>query len=251
MSLRERAVGLTNRLARVIAPTVEYAQFHFERHLVPRVASAHRWLDLGCGHKLLPEWTEEREVALVAGVGSVFGIDYDEAALRRHRSIHLTARADIRSLPFRSASFDLVTANMVVEHLDDPRTQFAEVARVLMPGGVFLFHTPNDRSYFVTLANLAPQGLRRRLASLLDGRDDEDIFETHYKANRPEVIQTVAESAGFTIEEVTLVSSVPVAKALPPIALFELLLLRAMERPSLARFRSNKIVALRRTAAPV
>lgn len=55
-------------------------------------------------------------------------------------------RADARSLPFDSASFDLVIAAHVFEHLPDPVTAFAEIERVLRPGG-FLVSCVTRRSW--------------------------------------------------------------------------------------------------------
>jgi ubiquinone/menaquinone biosynthesis C-methylase UbiE len=60
-------------------------------------------------------------------------------------------------------SVDLVTANMVVEHAEDPAALFAEVDRVLRPGGSFLVHT-NSSGYTTRLTKLIPEGLRPGLA---------------------------------------------------------------------------------------
>jgi len=47
---------------------------------------------------------------------------------------------DCCSLPFADSSFDLLTANMVVEHVAHPRALLSEVRRILKPNGIFLFH---------------------------------------------------------------------------------------------------------------
>ena len=52
---------------------------------------------------------------------------------------HFTA-ADLEALPFPAASFDLVFSNLTLQWCD-PATAFAEVRRVLRPGGLFLFTT--------------------------------------------------------------------------------------------------------------
>lgn len=50
-------------------------------------------------------------------------------------------------LPFADGSFDLVVCNAVIEHLHGiHRTVFLEAARVLAPGGHFVFTTPNIAS---------------------------------------------------------------------------------------------------------
>ena len=49
------------------------------------------------------------------------------------------ARADADRLPVADGSFDAVVACLVVEHIDDVDAVLAEVARVLEPGGRFVF----------------------------------------------------------------------------------------------------------------
>ncbi|MFP4695318.1 methyltransferase domain-containing protein, partial [Thiohalospira sp.] len=50
------------------------------------------------------------------------------------------AAADLEALPFPAASFDLVFSNLTLQWCD-PAAAFAEVRRVLRPGGLFLFTT--------------------------------------------------------------------------------------------------------------
>lgn len=51
------------------------------------------------------------------------------------------------TFPFDDASFDVVTANQVIEHLNSQDKFVAEVYRVLKPGGVFLVCTPSLSSW--------------------------------------------------------------------------------------------------------
>lgn len=50
------------------------------------------------------------------------------------------ADGDAYDLPFEDASFDTVSASLVFCSLDRPEDALAELARVLRPGGSFLFH---------------------------------------------------------------------------------------------------------------
>lgn len=61
-----------------------------------------------------------------------------DAARRRFRHAGIAGRviqADVSVLPFADASFDIVLAAHVLEHLPEPVTALAEMRRVLRPGG--------------------------------------------------------------------------------------------------------------------
>lgn len=97
-------------------------------------------LDLGCGDGHL--------MAIIIGhVGprDLVGLDIDpnETALARARNIYrevATAPAD--HLPFSDGQFDFVFSNSVLEHIHNIEGVLIEVARVLRPGGRFLFTVP-------------------------------------------------------------------------------------------------------------
>src|SRR5437879_6263401 len=143
MPLRQRLFRIYWALERRLAPGLEYAQATYERRLFELVEGASHWLDLGCGRALLPRWRADAERQLLRKLKHLVGVDRDRSAVLENATLPCRVCADCSALPFANESFDLVTANMVVEHLDAPDTQFAEVHRVLCPGGRFLFHTPN------------------------------------------------------------------------------------------------------------
>lgn len=118
---------------RFLAPSLEYAQVFYEELLFSRVTPDICWLELGCGHRVLSPWRQSEEHALVSGCRHVIGVDACLPALRAHSSIRERVVGDISHLPFSGESFDLVTANMVVEHLSDPLAQFCEIRRILKP----------------------------------------------------------------------------------------------------------------------
>jgi SAM-dependent methyltransferase len=246
-TLRTSINAWANAMQRRITPGLPYSQTVYQERLTDYVGRATRWLDLGCGHHVLPEWRGDEEAKLVKSAPFVVGLDADYDAIKRHRSISNLCLGDISRLPFRDGSFDLVTANMVVEHLADPAGQFAEVARVLVPRGIFLFHTPNVRSYAIAVARLFPDPLKRRLAGFLDGRDSADIYPTHYRANRDSDIRAIAERGGLAVSGIEFVLSSPAFNLLPPVLLAELLWIRQLrQRPSLAKYRHTLICALER-----
>ncbi|HKY13461.1 MAG TPA: class I SAM-dependent methyltransferase [Microthrixaceae bacterium] len=92
-------------------------------------------LDIGCG---------EGQVGRVAASAGLDVVGADPAwaqvieAQRRGAGVAYV-RAGAVPLPFRSESFEAAIACLVFEHIDDLDGALAEVARVLRPGGRFLF----------------------------------------------------------------------------------------------------------------
>lgn len=115
MTLRQSLLEMYWGMRRVVTPTLRYSQYSYEEVLQQRVSAETRWLDLGCGHQVLPSWRLEQERRLVATCRSIVGLDYDLPSLHAHQTIRHRLKGDMRRLPFRDESFDLVTANMVVE----------------------------------------------------------------------------------------------------------------------------------------
>ena len=231
-------------MRRVIAPTLRYSQYLYEEALSAEVRSGVTWLDLGCGHQILPEWREVQERDLVAQCKTVVGVDYDLLSLRNHRTIARRVRGSISRLPFQDSAFDLATANMVVEHLDDPPAAFREIARVLKPGGVFICHTPNALGYGALLARVIPQRLKILLARLLEGRCDTDVFPAYYRANTRGVIARVAADAGLYVTKARMAVSDAGLVMIPPLGLLELLWIRALMLPPLKPLRTHILAVL-------
>ncbi|HMQ03349.1 MAG TPA: methyltransferase domain-containing protein [Pyrinomonadaceae bacterium] len=233
-------------LRRMIAPDLKYSQLLFEEVLERSVSETTVWLDVGCGHQLLPSWRIEYERALVERTRCIVGIDPYHPSIVRHSSITKRVAGSASALPFENATFDLVTANMVVEHLDDPQRQFSEIVRVLKPGGRFVFHTVNRAGYFARMRAIVPDRLAKPLAGILDGRSSADVFGVHYLANRESEIYELSERAGARIESIRFISSDAVFAVVPPLAAVELAWIRLLMRPSFKRLRTNIIVALRK-----
>jgi ubiquinone/menaquinone biosynthesis C-methylase UbiE len=232
----------------VIAPTLKHSQYLYEEVLRSHVDQNTKWLDLGCGHQVLPQWREREEKSLVASCHLIVGLDYDQHSLRKHRSISLRVRGQINNLPFKENCFNLVTANMVVEHLANPEIQFQEINRILKPGGIFLFHTPNAHGYPSIMTRLTPDRLKDRLIFLLDGRREEDVFETHYRANTKEKIETLAPETGFEVAQIKMLVSDAVFAVVPPIAIPELVSIRILMTESFRSWRTNIIAILKKKA---
>ncbi|MGH7647784.1 MAG: class I SAM-dependent methyltransferase [Gemmatimonadaceae bacterium] len=250
--------GLVQRLRHVywlmerrIVPGLRSAQRQYEEALDRCVQPSIRWLDVGCGRRLLGPWRSAVERALVARSGRVFGVDPDLASLRDNGSIPYRCLARAGELPFRSGSFDLVTANMVVEHLRDPEHEIAEVWRLLADGGVVVLHTPNRWAFPTMFMPSIPQALKHLAASTLEGRPTKDVFPAYYRINSSSTIRDVAERRGFEVVSIDLISSAALFALVPPLAALELLWIRLLSSRWAARARPNIIAVLRKRAGGV
>jgi ubiquinone/menaquinone biosynthesis C-methylase UbiE len=249
MGLSDACFRFSRAMQRVLVPQLRYSQSTYEEELKQTVAGAGRWLDLGCGHQLLPAWRQQHEQALIDSATICVGLDYDELSLIKHHSIRLRIRGDISRLPFKAQTFDVVTSNMVFEHLQEPQLQLEEIYRILKPGGRLLFHTPNASSYGPTLARVLPEPIKRRLAGMLQARAEEDIFPAYYRINTRQQIGQAAQEAGFRLESLTHIVSTPIMALIPPLALLELLYLRFLMTRFGVSGRPNIIARLQRPDA--
>ena len=249
MTTREVLGRVYELMRRVVAPRVRYSQEVYEEVLLAHAARATSWLDLGCGRRILPPWRADTERMLVRSCPQVVGVDVDLDAIAENRSVSLKCLATGATLPFADESFDLVTANMVVEHLETPLADFQEISRVLKPGGAFLFHTPNAMGYPTLLARMVPEAVKKRAASLLDGRREEDVYPTFYRANNRRSLEAIARASSFEAIELSFIVTSAIFAVVPPLALLELLWLRTLMHEGLADLRTNIIAVLRKGPA--
>jgi len=110
--------------------------------LVDLVRPAPEWnaLDVatGAGHTAL---AMAEHVAHVVATDLTAEMLAETARLARERGLANleTKPADAESLPFRDASFELVTCRLAFHHFTKPETAVREFARVLAPGGILGF----------------------------------------------------------------------------------------------------------------
>ena len=109
----------------------------------------------------------------------------------------------------------------------------------------------NVFSHPVRVARLLPDGVKRRLALMLEGRAEEDVFPTFYRANDADALREIAGGSGLAVEAIHFTASMPVTAVIPPLAAAELFWLRqTVRRPALAKYRQTIICAMRRAPVP-
>lgn len=130
------SAGLQQRVGNVL--------LGFVRERMP-TESAPKVLDLGCGTGYIVS-------QLVDNSEMMFALDIAEGMLRVARlgmsenetvnkSVHYIC-ADAEAIPLKENSVDIVVSNFAIQWCPDRQVLFQEIARVLVPGGRFIFSMP-------------------------------------------------------------------------------------------------------------
>ena len=151
-------------------------------------------LDLGCAGGFMAE-------ALDARGARVTGIDPAAEAIAAARTHAEQGGKEIRydvgvgeALPYPDNSFDAVVCVDVLEHVQSLTGVVAEVARVLKPGGMFLFDTINRNP----IARLAVITVAEDVLKLLPkGTHDPAMFI------KPAELRAALDGAGFAMGPMT------------------------------------------------
>jgi SAM-dependent methyltransferase len=143
---------------------------HIARYaFAARFAAGARVLDIGCG-------TGYGTAELAQQAQTVTGIDVSDDALayaREHYPIPNAKffAASATAVPFSSASFDLITAFEVIEHLDNWHDLLIEARRLLHPNGTLLVSTPNKLYYAESRASEGPNPFHAHEFEFAEFRD--------------------------------------------------------------------------------
>ena len=117
--------------------------------------------------------------------GEVLSVEYDEACyLFCKEELKLSAiMASITNLPLETASFDLVCAFDVVEHVEDDKKAVAEMVRVCKPGGVVFVSVPAFPSLWSNhdvINHHYRRYLKGRLLDLFNGEKGKGIRVSYF-----------------------------------------------------------------------
>jgi SAM-dependent methyltransferase len=188
------------------ASAMDYIMVHLRRftdtlNFLPRAAEGMRLLELGANtlfSPLLRRFTAyqvshgdywvgdetQRQLQLVSNDGSeTLGMDV------------LNFDAEKDPFPFPDATFDVVLACEIIEHLpNDPMHTLIECNRVLKPGGRVVLTTPNITSYrsLNGILNGYPPYIYNKFSSNNGGR--------HVKEYAPREFEMILPKAGFAVE---------------------------------------------------
>jgi len=156
-ALREQYATDANLQARIALHTrfstnPRWLEWLFER-VAPKPNA--RLLEVGCGPAVLWEANLERIDPSWSLTLTDFSAGMIDAARRVLGERADYAVADVQELRFADESFDVVLANHMLYHVPDRPKAFAEIARVLVPGGA-LHAATNGHGHMRQLVELVP-----------------------------------------------------------------------------------------------
>jgi SAM-dependent methyltransferase len=128
-----------------------------------------------------------------------------------HKGVDLT-----HPLPFPDATYDVVLATEVIEHLPSVIHLCSEVSRILKPGGHFVFSTPNIHRLHSRLQFLLTGTHEMRSARLGWDTPASELYSTHHNPLYFPVMHTVLHHNHLQIDKLVFTSTKPWAYLLIP-----------------------------------
>jgi 2-polyprenyl-3-methyl-5-hydroxy-6-metoxy-1,4-benzoquinol methylase len=162
-----------------------------KEYLLAQIGRGKRVLDVGCLGGQISRLILERG-------NEVWGVEINPTAaeVARKRGIRVKVADVEQGLPFEDLSFDVVHAGEVLEHLYDTKSFFADCRRVLKPGGILLFTTPN--------LNSLENRLRVVTGGYLSmiGAYPEDHYGGHVRVFNVQKVKELCRQTGFELKTV-------------------------------------------------
>lgn len=117
-------------------------------------------------------------------VARMVACDVDEAVQANPEADEILVIRPDAPLPFEDAAFDLIVADFVFEHIQDPGQVSAELTRILKPGGWLCARTPNKYGPVSLVTRLIDNSRHSRVLHWAQPeRKEEDVFPTAFRLN--------------------------------------------------------------------
>lgn len=163
----------------------------FHRTLSKQIVAGSKVLEIGAG-------CANRTTQHLAKFASIVGTDVS-SEIQGNTALAESHVFDGVRLPFPASRFDACVSDWVIEHVEKPESHFAEVARVLKPGGIYCCRTSHLLHYYSLASRLLPFGVHVRLSNKLRGfpKGSRDPFPTYYRANTARRIRHLCCTVGL------------------------------------------------------
>lgn len=166
---------------------------HLERAIERVLEAGDTVVEAGCGRTAPLLRKLQGRARRLVGIDPVqFRLDDDLEGVE-------LVQGSIDDTGLESGSVDLVLSRALMEHLENPRRAFAEIQRVLRPGGRYVFLVPNLGDYGTIAAWLIPNRLHPSVVKAVEGRALEDTFPAYFRCSTRGSIQNLCDSTGLEL----------------------------------------------------
>jgi len=153
-----------------------------------------RWLDVGCGRDVFPT-NPPLAAELSSRCGTLVGVDPD-ATIQENPFVHRRVQSPLEDFA-PEQPFDVITARMVVEHVQNPAAFVDQLRRLAASNGTVVLFTVNKWAPISVASWLIPFSLHHRIKAMVWGTLEKDTFPVEYRMNTRGALRALMQDAGF------------------------------------------------------
>lgn len=203
MSTPQSKPPLAHRLKDRFFDEADHPYVHFERKVREVLRPHHLLVEPGCGRFAEVIRKFQGEARELVGIDPV---DFEDESFGTDVRI---VRGTLDATGLESNSVDTMISRALMEHIEHPDRVFAEIARVLKPGGAYVFLAPNLGDYTALAAKLIPNGLHPWIVEKVEGRNPKDTFPAYFRCNTKGSLKRLCRANALQLESVEYLGQYP------------------------------------------
>jgi 2-polyprenyl-3-methyl-5-hydroxy-6-metoxy-1,4-benzoquinol methylase len=180
----------SKKIINLFYPNYKDVGYFFKKYLDKYVTKDALLLDIGCGRQSFGDEYYKKAKYKV-------GVDPDEEALKDNKLMDKKVCSDIENIPQSLGKFDVIIAQWVLEHIQNPKEDMKKIGSLCNKDGHFIFMTTNIYSPVTLISKVLSTGIKKKLRRKLFNIDEEDTYPTVYKINSASKIDYFLKEAGF------------------------------------------------------
>ena len=194
---------LAHRLKDRYFEEADHPYVHFVRKVREVLEPDHVLVEPGCGRFAEVIRKFQGEARELIGIDPV---EFEEESLGTDVRI---VRGTLDATGLDTGSVDTMISRALMEHIEHPDRVFAEIARVLKPGGTYVFLAPNLGDYTALAAKLIPNRMHPWIVEKLEGRNPKDTFPAYFRCNTKGSLKRLTRANGLELESVEYLGQYP------------------------------------------